>query len=49
MLAYLSNIIDKDLSIRVSHSDFFARMSPSDPVQGWVTLHCDAGGGDLKQ
>lgn len=49
MPAYLANIVHKDSSIRVSHSDFPARVSPSDPVESWVTLHCHAGGRNLKQ
>lgn len=49
MFAYLSNIIHKNLPVRVPHCDFSARMSPSDPVEGRVTLYCDAGGGHLKQ
>jgi len=46
---HLSNIIHKNSSIRVSHGDFSARLSPSDPVESRVTLHCDAGGRNLKQ
>lgn len=47
--AHLSNVIHKDSSIGVSYSNFSARMSPSDPVEGRVTLNCDAGGRNLKQ
>lgn len=49
MPAHLSNFIHKNSSIGVSHGDFSASVSPSHPVEGWVTLHCDAGGRNLGQ
>lgn len=48
-LNHLSNIINVDVSIRVAHGDLSARMSPSDPVEGRVTLYCDASAGNLGQ
>lgn len=47
--AHLSNFIHKNSSIGVSHGDFSASVSPSHPVEGRVTLHCDAGGRNLGQ
>lgn len=46
--AYLSNVINKHSSLRVSHGNFSARIGPSDPVQGRVSLHCDTGRRNLK-
>lgn len=46
---HLSNIINADASVRVAHGDLSARMSPSDPVEGRVTLYGDASAGNLGQ
>lgn len=47
--AHLSDVIHKDPSIGVAHSDCSTRIIPSDPVEGRVTLYCNAGSGNLKQ
>lgn len=49
MSNHLSNIINVDPSIRVAHGDLSPRMGPSDPVEGRVTLYCDASARNLRQ
>lgn len=49
MSSHLSNVINVDSSIWISHSDFSARMSPSDPVQGRVTIYCDTSSWNLRE